>query len=93
MGNFSQVFKVLKRIDGCMYAVKHTTRQLHQDRKEESVNGSSSLGSSRVSGKHQGKLLKVVFQIAKLLQFMHVRGMAYLDVKPENVMSRIVFIS
>ncbi|GLT66551.1 hypothetical protein SLA2020_389090 [Shorea laevis] len=30
-GNFSRVFKVLKRIDGCLYAVKHSTRQLHQD--------------------------------------------------------------
>ncbi|KAJ6880037.1 hypothetical protein NC652_033392 [Populus alba x Populus x berolinensis] len=30
-GNFSCVFKVLKRIDGCLYAVKHSTRQLHQD--------------------------------------------------------------
>ncbi|KAL7101647.1 hypothetical protein ACP275_08G067600 [Erythranthe tilingii] len=29
--NFIQVFKVLKRIDGCMYAVKHSMRQLHQD--------------------------------------------------------------
>ncbi|KAL2345395.1 hypothetical protein Fmac_006680 [Flemingia macrophylla] len=27
-GNFSSVFKVLKRIDGCLYAVKHSTRQL-----------------------------------------------------------------
>ncbi|KAL5839245.1 hypothetical protein ACOSQ4_011853 [Xanthoceras sorbifolium] len=31
IGNFSLVFKVLKRIDGCFYAVKHSTRQLHQD--------------------------------------------------------------
>lgn len=30
-GNFSRVFKVLKRIDGCMYAVKHSIRKLHQD--------------------------------------------------------------
>ncbi|KAH0637047.1 wee1-like protein kinase [Solanum tuberosum] len=30
-GNFSRVFKVFKRIDGCMYAVKHSTKQLHQD--------------------------------------------------------------
>ncbi|KAJ0778767.1 putative non-specific protein-tyrosine kinase WEE family [Helianthus annuus] len=30
-GNFSCVFKVLKRIDGCMYAVKRSTRKLHQD--------------------------------------------------------------
>ncbi|CAK8544314.1 unnamed protein product [Lathyrus sativus] len=28
-GNFSCVFKVLKRIDGCLYAVKRSTRQLH----------------------------------------------------------------
>lgn len=30
-GNFSRVFKALKRIDGCTYAVKHSTRQLHLD--------------------------------------------------------------
>lgn len=30
-GNFSSVFKVLKRIDGSLYAVKHGTKQLHQD--------------------------------------------------------------
>ncbi|CAN6482934.1 unnamed protein product [Victoria cruziana] len=30
-GNFSRVFKVLKRIDGCIYAVKHTIKQLHQE--------------------------------------------------------------
>jgi hypothetical protein len=30
-GNFSCAFKVLKRIDGCLYAVKHSTRQLHQE--------------------------------------------------------------
>ncbi|KAI7994180.1 hypothetical protein LOK49_LG11G02148 [Camellia lanceoleosa] len=29
-GNFSCVFKVLKRIDGCFYAVKNSTRLLHQ---------------------------------------------------------------
>ncbi|PON96612.1 Serine/threonine protein kinase [Trema orientale] len=31
-GNFSHVFKVLRRIDGCLYAVKHSIKQLHQDR-------------------------------------------------------------
>eukprot|EP00250_Pteridium_aquilinum_P002089 c12292_g1_i1 orf=19-1044(+) len=30
-GNFSSVFKVLKRIDGCFYAVKRSHRQLRQD--------------------------------------------------------------
>ncbi|KAI3773129.1 hypothetical protein L6452_04329 [Arctium lappa] len=30
-GNFSRVFKVLKRIDGCMYAVKCSTRKLSLD--------------------------------------------------------------
>ncbi|CAI9775771.1 unnamed protein product [Fraxinus pennsylvanica] len=30
-GNFSRVFKVLKRLDGCMYAVKHSLKRLHQD--------------------------------------------------------------
>ncbi|XP_062224139.1 wee1-like protein kinase [Phragmites australis] len=31
-GNFSVVFKVLKRIDGCLYAVKRSIKQLHNDR-------------------------------------------------------------
>uniref|UniRef100_A0A7N0SZI2 Wee1-like protein kinase n=1 Tax=Kalanchoe fedtschenkoi TaxID=63787 RepID=A0A7N0SZI2_KALFE len=30
-GNFSRVYKVLKRLDGCMYAVKLSTRTLRQD--------------------------------------------------------------
>ncbi|GJZ35112.1 Wee1-like protein kinase [Tanacetum coccineum] len=30
-GNFSYVFKVLKRIDGCMYAVKRSIQKLYQD--------------------------------------------------------------
>nr|GFC75564.1 Wee1-like protein kinase [Tanacetum cinerariifolium] len=30
-GNFSYVFKVLKRIDGCMYAVKRSIKKLYQD--------------------------------------------------------------
>ncbi|KAK1406033.1 hypothetical protein QVD17_42229 [Tagetes erecta] len=30
-GNFSRVFKALKRIDGCMYAVKCSTRKLYQE--------------------------------------------------------------
>ncbi|PKU64294.1 Wee1-like protein kinase [Dendrobium catenatum] len=30
-GNFSHVFKALKRIDGCLYAVKHSIKQFHND--------------------------------------------------------------
>ncbi|KAG0462999.1 hypothetical protein HPP92_021475 [Vanilla planifolia] len=30
-GNFSHVFKVLKRMDGCLYAVKHSIKQFHND--------------------------------------------------------------
>ncbi|KAJ7545998.1 hypothetical protein O6H91_08G019700 [Diphasiastrum complanatum] len=31
LGNFSRVFKVLKRIDGCFYAIKRSLHQLRQD--------------------------------------------------------------
>ncbi|CAI9297184.1 unnamed protein product [Lactuca saligna] len=34
-GNFSCVFKVLKRIDGCMYAVKCSTRKLYLDNERQ----------------------------------------------------------
>jgi wee1-like protein kinase len=30
-GNFSVVFKVLNRIDGCLYAVKRSIKQLNND--------------------------------------------------------------
>ncbi|XP_020572577.1 wee1-like protein kinase [Phalaenopsis equestris] len=30
-GNFSNVFKALKRIDGCLYAVKHSIKQFRND--------------------------------------------------------------
>lgn len=30
-GNFSVVFKVLRRIEGCLYAVKRSIKQLHND--------------------------------------------------------------
>jgi hypothetical protein len=30
-GNFSVVFKVLRRIEGCLYAVKRSNKQLHND--------------------------------------------------------------
>ncbi|GKV04937.1 hypothetical protein SLEP1_g17019 [Rubroshorea leprosula] len=120
MGNFSQVFKVLKRIDGCMYAVKHTMRQLHQDTERKKalmeVQALAALGSHENTVGYfsswfeneqlyiqmelcdyslsrnktsqlftEGELLKVLHQIAKALQFIHQRGIAHLDVKPDNI--------
>ncbi|XP_050238909.1 wee1-like protein kinase [Mercurialis annua] len=119
-GNFSRVFKVLKRIDGCLYALKLSTRKLHQDAERrkalmevqalaalgchENVVGyysswfeneqlyiqmelcDSSLSISRASQPFtEGKVLKVLYQIAKALQFIHERGIAHLDVKPDNI--------
>ncbi|KAL8151392.1 hypothetical protein V2J09_021200 [Rumex salicifolius] len=118
-GNFSRVFKVLKRIDGCMYAVKHTTRQLHQDAERTKalmeVQALAALGfhenvvayycswfeneklyiqmelcdySLSISSNSlpmEEEVLRVMLQIAKALQYVHEKGMAHLDVKPDNI--------
>ncbi|XP_044492170.1 wee1-like protein kinase isoform X2 [Mangifera indica] len=109
VGHFSRVFKVLKRIDGCFYAVKHITRQLQQDverRKAlmevqamaalawfendqlyiqmELCDHSLSIGKASQLFT-EGEVLKALHQIAKALQFIHKRGLAHLDVKPDNI--------
>ncbi|XVF21923.1 hypothetical protein REPUB_Repub12eG0130800 [Reevesia pubescens] len=119
-GNFSCVFKVLKRIDGCLYAVKHTSRQLHQDTERRKalmeVQALAALGShANIIGYYsswfeneqlyiqmelcdyslsrkttsqlftEGEVLKALHQIARALQFIHERGIAHLDVKPDNI--------
>ncbi|XP_044503943.1 wee1-like protein kinase isoform X2 [Mangifera indica] len=119
-GHFSRVFKVLKRIDGCFYAVKLSTRKLQQDRERSKalmeVQALAALGShENIVGYYsawfeneqlyiqmelcdhslstdrasqlftEGEVLKALHQIAKALQFIHERGIAHLDVKPDNI--------
>ncbi|KAJ6795663.1 wee1-like protein kinase [Iris pallida] len=118
-GNFSHVFKVLKRIDGCMYAVKRSIKQLRHDNERRQalmeVQALAALGShenivgyfsswfeneqlyiqmelcDRSLSISRGcipkgiETLQMLYQIAKALQFMHGRGIAHLDVKPENI--------
>ncbi|GMQ00030.1 hypothetical protein CsSME_00047278 [Camellia sinensis var. sinensis] len=119
-GNFSCVFKVLKRIDGCFYAVKKSTRLLHQDTERRKalmeVQALAALGfhenivgyysswfeneqlfiqmelcdhslSIRKPSKlsTEGEVLEIIYQIAKALQFIHEKGIAHLDVKPDNI--------
>ncbi|KAF2308031.1 hypothetical protein GH714_034603 [Hevea brasiliensis] len=116
-GSFSRAFKVLKRIDGCMYAVKCSTRQLHQDSERRKalmeVQALAAIGyhenivgyysswfeneqlyiqmelcdcslSINKSSKSftEDKVLEVLHQIAKALQFIHERGIAHLDSLP-----------
>ncbi|VFQ78647.1 unnamed protein product [Cuscuta campestris] len=118
-GNFSHVFKVLKRIDGCMYAVKHSTKQLYLDTERRralmEVQALAALGfHNNIVGYYsswfeneklyiqmelcdhslsikrtklysEGEILEVMHQIAKALEFVHERGIAHLDVKPDNI--------
>ncbi|CAA3016766.1 wee1 kinase [Olea europaea subsp. europaea] len=119
-GNFSRVFKVLKRLDGCMYAVKHSLKRLHQDTERSKalmeVQALASLGThANIVGyysswfeneqlyiqmelcdlslsikKHsklstEDEVLEAMHQIAKALKFIHEKGMAHLDVKPDNI--------
>ncbi|XP_006646849.1 wee1-like protein kinase [Oryza brachyantha] len=121
-GNFSVVFKVLKRIDGCLYAVKRSIRQLHNDRERrqavKEVQALAALGShenivgyftswfenkqlyiqmelcdrclsmDRSQPLKCGEALELLYQICKGLDFIHERGVAHLDVKPDNIYVR-----
>ncbi|ONH93847.1 hypothetical protein PRUPE_8G256300 [Prunus persica] len=119
-GYFSHVFKALNRIDGCLYAVKLSMKQLHQDTERRKalmeVQSLAALGShENIVGYYsswfeneqlyiqmelcdhslsiykfsrtftEGEILEVLFQIAKALQFIHKKGIAHLDVKPDNI--------
>ncbi|XP_057776597.1 wee1-like protein kinase [Salvia miltiorrhiza] len=119
-GNFNHVFKVLKRIEGCMYAVKISMKQLHQETERRKalmeVQALAALGyhenvvgyySSWFENEHlyiqlelcdhslsvntlpklltEIEALDAMYQIAKALQFIHSRGIAHLDVKPDNI--------
>ncbi|XP_061369393.1 wee1-like protein kinase [Gastrolobium bilobum] len=119
-GNFSRVFKVLKRIDGCLYAVKHSTRQLCQETERRKalmeVQALAALGSHEnivgyysswfeneqlyiqmelcdhsLSIKNCSTLfsevlvLEALYQVANALRFIHEKGIAHLDVKPDNI--------
>ncbi|KAK7284675.1 hypothetical protein RJT34_19425 [Clitoria ternatea] len=119
-GNFSNVFKVLKRIDGCLYAVKHSTRQLRQETERTKalmeVQALAALGHhENIVGYYSSwfeneqlyiqmelcdhslslkkcsalfteeQVLEALFQVANALRFIHEKGMAHLDVKPDNI--------
>ncbi|ESW35080.1 hypothetical protein PHAVU_001G204900 [Phaseolus vulgaris] len=119
-GNFSNVFKVLKRIDGCLYAVKQSIRPLLLETERTKalmeVQALASLGlhknivgyySSWFENEHlyiqmelcdhslsirkfsaafsEAQVLDALFQVANALRFIHAKGMAHLDVKPDNI--------
>ncbi|XP_073286571.1 wee1-like protein kinase isoform X1 [Primulina huaijiensis] len=119
-GNFNHVFKVLKRIDGCMYAMKQSMRKLHQDAERRKalmeVQSLAALGfHENIVGYYsswfenerlyiqlelcehslsmikpsklftEGEVLEAMHQIAKALMHIHERGIAHLDVKPDNI--------
>ncbi|XP_062218138.1 wee1-like protein kinase isoform X2 [Phragmites australis] len=121
-GNFSVVFKVLNRIDGCLYAVKRSIKQLHNDRERrqavKEVQALAALGChenivgyftswfeneqlhiqmelcdlclsmNRNQPLKCGEALELMYQVCKGLDFIHERGIAHVDVKPDNIYVR-----
>ncbi|XP_047076287.1 wee1-like protein kinase [Lolium rigidum] len=121
-GNFSVVFKVLRRIEGCLYAVKRSNKQLHNDMDRrlalKEVHTLVALGNHEnivgyftswfeadklyiqmelcdrclsLNGDKPlevGDALDLLYQVCKGLDFIHGRGIAHLDVKPDNIYVR-----
>ncbi|KAL0758165.1 hypothetical protein Bca101_095833 [Brassica carinata] len=83
-GNFSRVFKVLKRIDGCLYAVKYSTRKLYLD-SESNHNRVYDRRKAMMEVQALAALGQLQTLIAKALHFVHEKGIAHLDVKPDNI--------
>ncbi|KAK7337421.1 hypothetical protein VNO77_17995 [Canavalia gladiata] len=118
-GNFSSVFKVLRRIDGCLYAVKRS-RQLRQETERRKalmeVQALAALGlHENIVGYYSSwfeneqlyiqmelcdhslsikkctalfkeeEVIEALFQVANALRFIHEKGIAHLDVKPDNI--------
>ncbi|MED6106763.1 Mitosis inhibitor protein kinase wee1 [Stylosanthes scabra] len=119
-GHFSSVFKVLKRIDGCLYAVKRSARQLILETERRKalmeVQALAALGShANIVGYYSSwfeneqlyiqmelcdhslsikkcsasfterQVLEALYQVANALKFIHEKGIAHLDVKPDNI--------
>ncbi|XP_030543209.1 wee1-like protein kinase [Rhodamnia argentea] len=118
-GHFGHVWRVLNRIDGCLYAVKQIIRSLCQDAEKRKalmeVQSLAALGShENIVGYYSSwfendhlyiqmelcddslscrksslltecDALTLLHQLAKVLLFMHDRGIAHLDVKPDNI--------